>query len=339
MTASVKDVALAAGVSVGTVSNVLNRPERVAPATVERVRAAISALRFVRNDAARQLRAGRSNAIALAVLDIANPFFTEVARGAEDRAAEDGLTVLLANTNDQVEREWSYLEQFEEQRVRGILITPVAEDLPSLRKFRDRGTPIVLVDREVTDRSFSSVALDDVVGGRIAVDHLLETGRRRIAFVGGPTGIRQVDDRILGARAAVSEVASASLEVVDITALSVQQGRAAGEGIARRTPTGRPDAIFTANDLLAIGMLQSLLRAGVRVPEDIALIGYDDIDFTLSTVVPLSSIRQPAHLIGYTAADLLLRSTGPDPAEPEQVVFQPELVVRESSAGRVPSSD
>ncbi len=124
MAVSVRDVAAAASVSVGTVSNVLNRPEKVAPGTVERVLAAIDELGFVRNDAARQLRAGRSRSIGLVVLDVRNPFFTEVARGAEDRAAEDGMTILLGNSDENADRERSYLDLFEEQRVHGVLISP-----------------------------------------------------------------------------------------------------------------------------------------------------------------------------------------------------------------------
>jgi LacI family transcriptional regulator len=333
---SVREVAAAASVSVGTVSNVLNRPDKVAPATVERVLAAIEQLGFVRNDAARQLRAGRSRSIGLVVLDVRNPFFTEVARGAEDRAAEEGMTILLGNSDENPDRERAYLDLFEEQRVHGVLISPLTDDQPRLRRLRERGTPVVLVDRESEDRSLSSVAVDDVVGGYLAVRQLLDTGRRRIAFVGGPTSIRQVADRLEGARRAVAETEGATLETIDTESLTVLQGRAAGESIRGREASTRPDAVFAANDLLAMGVLQALVMQGaaVRVPEEIALIGYDDIDFAAAAVVPLSSIRQPASLIGYTAVDLLLKeAAAAEGFTPEQVVFQPELVVRESTGG------
>ncbi|MEF3402773.1 LacI family DNA-binding transcriptional regulator [Agromyces sp. CCNWLW203] len=331
MTVSVRDVAAAASVSVGTVSNVLNRPDKVAPATVARVTAAIEELGFVRNDAARQLRAGRSRSIGLVVLDVRNPFFTDVARGAEDRAAEEGMTILLGNSDENTDRERAYLDLFEEQRVAGVLISPLADDLPRLQRLRDRGTTVVLVDREVPDRSFSSVAVDDVVGGYLAVRHLIETGRRRIAFVGGPASIRQVADRCEGARRAVAESAGVTLEIVPTESLSVLAGRAAAEGIRERAASARPDAIFAANDLLAMGVLQALMmQGGIDVPGEIALIGYDDIDFASAAVVPLSSIRQPAALIGYTAVDLMLKEAGGEAVQ-ERVVFQPELVVREST--------
>lgn len=338
MAVSVKDVAAAASVSVGTVSNVLNRPDIVAPATVERVQAAIEQLGFVRNDAARQLRAGRSRSIGLVVLDVRNPFFTDVARGSEDRAAEDGMTILLGNSDENATREAAYLDLFEEQRVHGVLISPMSDDLPRLARLRDRGTPVVLVDRESTDRAFSSVAVDDVVGGELAVRHLLSIGRRRIAFVGGPEGLQQVADRLEGARRAVATEPSATLEVIPTDSLTVLQGRAAGEVVRERPAAERPDAVFAANDLLAMGVLQALtMQGGLRVPDEIALIGYDDIDFASAAVVPLSSIRQPATLIGYTAVDLLLKEAAAvaagtvDEHVREHVVFQPELVVREST--------
>ncbi|RXZ88401.1 LacI family DNA-binding transcriptional regulator [Agromyces atrinae] len=334
MAMSVRDVASAAGVSVGTVSNVLNRPEKVSPTTVARVLAAIEDLGFVRNDAARQLRAGRSRSIGLVVLDVRNPFFTDVARGAEDRAAEDNLAVLLGNSDQNSVRERSYLDHFEEQRVRGVLISPLDDDLPALERIRSRGIPVVLVDREAGDQSFSSVSVDDVVGGYLAAKHLLDIGRRRLAFVGGPEAIRQVSDRYEGAAKAVAEVEDAALERIGTDALSVLEGRAAGEAIIARDPADRPDAVFAANDLLAMGLLQALtMMRDVRVPGDIALIGYDDIDFASAAVVPLSSIRQPAALIGYTAVQLLLKETEGESTEHEHIVFQPELVIRASTAG------
>ena len=335
MAVSVRDVAATAGVSVGTVSNVLNRPDKVAAATVERVQAAIEELGFVRNDAARQLRAGRSRSIGLVVLDAGNPFFADVARGAEARAEEDRLSVLLGNSDEDASREDGYLDLFREQRVNGVLITPASDDAAKLRRLQDAGTPVVLVDHEIPGSGFSSVSVDDVEGGYLAAKHLLDVGRRRLVFVGGPAAIAQVAHRLTGARRAVAEVADAGLEVIEMPALTVLHGRDAGEDLVRRSAPDRPDAIFAANDLLAVGILQALtMFSDVRVPEDIALIGYDDIDFAAATVVPLSSIRQPAQLIGHTAVDLLLRSIDdPDGDYDRNVRFRPELVVRASTAG------
>jgi LacI family transcriptional regulator len=334
----VRDVAAHAGVSVGTVSNVLNHPEKVLPETVAKVQESIQALGFIRNDAARQLRAGRSKTIGLVVMDVRNPFFTDIARGAEDRAAAAGLSILLGDSDQTSDREGAYLDLFEEQRVHGVLVSPVGDITPRLERLRHRGIPTVLVDRKSADGEFSSVSVDDFAGGQMAVEHLISCGRKRIAFLACSFDIRQVADRFAGARAAVAAHPGVTLEVIEIDSLTVIAGRLAGEALVRRQPQDRPDGIFTVNDLIAVGVLQALVMLGnVHVPEEISLIGYDDIDFAATAVVPLTSIRRPSALIGRTAMEILLEEAGQAELEPRQVVFQPELVVRESTVGRVAS--
>lgn len=332
MTVSVREVAALAGVSLGTVSNVLNRPEKVAPSTVERVQNAIAELGFVRNDSARQLRAGRSSTVGLIVLDGGNPFFTDVARGAEDAAMSKNLAVLIGNSDESTDRERTYIDLFEERRVAGLLISPAGDDLARLARLRDQGTAVVLVDRRADDEHFASVSVDDVAGGRIAIEHLVDIGRRRIAFVGGPFGIRQVADRHAGALAA-STAAGASLEVLQTSSLSVLEGRRIGEEIQRRPVDERPDAVFAANDLIAVGLEQAfIMRGSVVVPDEIAIVGYDDIAFAEAAVVPLTSVRQPAQDLGRRAIELLVRQVedGQD-VELDHVEFTPELVVRQST--------
>jgi len=333
-TVNLRDVATLAGVSVGSVSNVLNRPGTVSQDVSQRVLSAIDTLGYVRNDAARQLRAGRSRCIGLVVLDIANPFFSDVVRGAERRAAEEQLTVLLGDTEEDPARERVYIDLFAEQRVYGLLVSPLGDAMPRLRALKKQGLSTVLMDWHTEDHQFSSVAVDNVAGGKLAVEHLLEMGRTRIAFVGGPHSIRQVSDRFEGARKAVAQHPGATLEVIDTQSLTVLQGREAGHRISQRKAAARPDAIFAANDLLALGVLQAFNLSGrISVPNDIALIGYDDIDFAAAAMVPLSSVKQPSTEIGHTAVDLLLRevAAGAD-FEPERIVFQPELVIRDSTS-------
>jgi LacI family transcriptional regulator len=332
MSASIKDVAVHAGVSVGTVSNVLNHPSRVSSATVTRVQTSISELGFVRNDAARQLRAGESRTIALLIFDAANPFFTALARGAEDAATEGGYSVILANSSESQEREHSYLDLFEEQRVRGILVSPygdVEERLSALKKF---GIPSVLVDRVSEKQLFSSVSVDDHAGGSIAAKHLLSLGRTKLGFVGGPLEIPQVADRLQGAKDALRLTPTATLTVFETSATTVLEGRRAGEEISALPRDERPTALFAANDLVAIGLLQALVATGsLQVPEDIAIVGYDDIDFATSAIVPLTSIRQPSALMGETALKLLSEEALDPTRKPRRVVFQPELVIRDSA--------
>ncbi|MBT8226740.1 MAG: LacI family DNA-binding transcriptional regulator [Dactylosporangium sp.] len=337
-TASIKEVARQAGVSIGTVSNVLNHPHVVAPATRQRVLGVIERLGYVRNDSARQLRAGRSRIISIMVLDVANPFFTDVVRGAEASAEEHGLVVMVCDSGNSVARERRYLDMLEEQRVQGVLITPVDDGQDSrLGQFVRRGTPVVFVDREARQRNRCSVAVDDVLGGRLAGDHLAERGHRRIAFVGGPFTTRQVVDRHEGCSAAlVGRIgASAHLLVVSTACLTVAAGRRAGEDIADLPTQRRPTAVFCANDLLALGLLQTMTQRGITVPNEIAIVGYDDIEFAGAAAVPLSSIRQPREQLGRTAAQLLLEEINDGGTHQHRhVVFKPQLVVRRSSSQR-----
>jgi LacI family transcriptional regulator len=313
-----QDVAKLAKVALGTVSNVLNQPELVAEKTRIKVQDAINQLGFVRNDAARQLRAGQSRSIGLIVPDVRNPFFTDVARGAEDAANTQNLSVLLANSDDEVSREQSMVALFEEQRVRGVLVSPAGEDLEYLKQAKRRGLNIVLVDRK--SKEFSSVSVDDVAGGYLAVKHLIEIGKKKIAFVGGPLSVPQIADRLAGARKAITENENVSLEVIETSTLSVQAGRALGNQMKNF------DGVFAANDLVAIGIMQACMVDGeINIPNDLALIGYDDIDFASAAIVPLTSVRQPSAEIGNAAIELLNSS------EIRNVEFQPELVIRAST--------
>jgi LacI family transcriptional regulator len=334
---SIREVAALAGVSVGTVSNVLNRPDVVAESTRARVQAAIKSLGFIRNESARQLRAGRSRTIGLVVLDVANPFFTDVARGVEDEASESGLAVILCNSDDQQEKESGYLELLEEHRVQGILITPVSGADERLARLQRRGTPVVLVDSRSPSRGQCSVSVDDVLGGDLAVSHLLEAGHERIAFVGGPMSIRQVADRRDGAIRALERAVGTmpELRIIETAALNVSAGQRAGATLAELPAEIRPTGVFCANDLLALGVLQEMTAHRIRVPESVALVGYDDIDFAAAAAVPLSSVRQPRHQLGRTAAQLLIEEAlGKQAHQHRQVVFKPELVIRQSSQDR-----
>ncbi|MGW0480161.1 LacI family DNA-binding transcriptional regulator [Nonomuraea sp. NPDC003214] len=334
-TRSIKEVAQLARVSVGTVSNVLNRPEIVSPATRERVFQAIRELGFVRNEVARHLRVGRSRTVGLVVLDVSNPFFADVAQGAEGPADEHDTMVVLCNSGADPVRERRHLDQLEQQRVLGILITPVDAASPRLTELAARGTPVVLVDSAASGTQ-CSVAVDDRLGGRIAGEHLIERGHRRIAFIGGPPSIKQVADRHAGVMSAV-EAAGDGVELVAcaMPTLSFDTGRRAGERLAAMPPGERPTAAFCANDVVALGFLQAMAAHGLRVPADMAIVGYDDIEFAAAAAVPLSSVRQPRELLGRTAIELLLEEvTEPGRHRHRQVIFQPDLVVRASSEPR-----
>lgn len=332
--ASVKDVAALAGVSLGTVSNTLNRPDRVSAATRSKVERAMAELGFVRNESARQLRAGTSRTLAYVMLDAGNPFFTDVARGMEHAVEAAGLSLVLCNSDQRSDREADYLDLFQQQRVTGVLITPVDPSSPSLDVVRDRGTPVVIVDRTRADASFCSVAVDDVLGGRLAVEHLVDRGHRRVAFVGGPVELGQVADRLEGARAAWAEAGlpAADLVVLAGSSLGVGAGREAGERLAGMSARRRPTAAFCANDMTALGLLQQAISSGTSVPDELAIVGYDDIEFAAAAAVPLTSVRQPRDELGRAAAALLLDESANVDHAHQQVVFTPELVARGSTA-------
>jgi LacI family transcriptional regulator len=337
---SIREVATLAGVSVGTVSNVLNRPDVVATATRERVQAAISELGFVRNESARQLRSGTARAIGLVVLDVSNPFFTDVARGAEEAATEAGHAVILCNTDESIQKEARHLELLAEQRVHSVLITPADPSLEPVHKLRQRGVSVVLLDHPAQLADACSVSVDDHTGGFLAVEHLIAMGHQDIVMVNGNVNrLYQARERHAGATKAMTDAGRKAdeLGVVEVRAFTVAAGLAAGQQILATRP--RPTAVFCANDLLALGVLQSMVRAGVRVPDDVAIVGYDDIDFAAAAAVPLSSVRQPRWLIGHTAAELVIAEAHEhDQHEHQHVVFTPELVVRASSAFSRPYS-
>ncbi|RAO32643.1 Catabolite control protein [Micromonospora noduli] len=337
-TVSIRDVALRAGVSVGTVSNVLNGRTSVAAATRRRVLDAITGLGYIRNDSARQLRAGRSRTVAMVALDLSNPFFTDVMHGAELAAEDGGVNVMILNSAEDSLRERRHLDILSQQRVLGVLITPVDEaHNAELDQLVERGIPVVLVDRTSSNSHRCSVAVDDVLGGHLAGEHLRQQGHHRVAFAGGPFSLRQVADRHAGLTAALGDDPKPRL--VTTPNLSVAAGRSAGRQIIDLTTDERPTAVFCANDLIALGVLQEMTAQGLRVPHDVAIIGYDDIEFAAAAAVPLSSIRQPREQLGRAATQLLLEEVNePDTHEHRHVVFRPELVIRESSSPAAPTS-
>jgi LacI family transcriptional regulator len=332
----VKEVARAAGVSVGTVSNVLNRPEIVRDETRFRVQAEMERLGFVRNESARQLRQGRSRTLAYVFLDATNPFFTDVARGAEAAAEQAGLALFLCNSNGDPAREDRYLDLLHQQRVLGILITALDYANPQLRTLPEQGTPVVLVDHPADVASaWCSVAVDDRLGGEVAVAHLLEQGHERIAFAGGPFSLPQITDRLEGARRALAAAGRPEddLIVLETEEPTVATGRHAAQRLIGLPKQRRPTALFCANDVMALGALQQLLLAGVSVPSEVAVVGYDDIDFAGAAAVPLTSVRQPRDKLGRTATELLIAETTEEAHEHQGVTFVPELMVRDSTLG------
>jgi LacI family transcriptional regulator len=332
---SITDVAKRAGVSVGTVSNVLNKPDIVKPTTRAKVEAAIAKLGFVRNESARHLRGGQSRLLAYLMHDSGNPSFTELARGVETVARANGLGLLLCNSSNDPVREDEYLSLLLEQRIRGVLITGVDYANPRLEQLPKHGVPVVFVDRgSELDGAWCSVGIDDVEGGFLAVSHLLELGHKKIALAGGPLTIPQVVDRHRGAVNALESFGFGAdeLHILETPALDLHQGRQLASRLLGLPKRRRPTAVFCANDVLALGLLQELTQQGVSVPAELAIVGYDDVEFAAAATIPLSSVRQPRVLLGETAAKLLIEETTSGTKHKHQHIrFAPELIVRQSS--------
>lgn len=328
---SIREVAAQAGVSVGTVSNVLNRPDLVSTSTRDRVHAAIEDLGFVRNESARQLRAGRSRTLGLVVHNVGNPYFTDLSRGVDTAADAAGLAVVLCNSDGTTAREERYLSVLEEQRVQALIITPIGVSDSRLTQLQRRGMAVVLLDQQSRRADLCSVCVDDVTGGDLAASHLVTAGHRRVAYVAGPSAAKGCRDRRDGALRAFrrAQLPESAMTVLGHPDLTVASGQDAGRRLLAMQ--SRPTGVFCANDLLAIGVMRAVLGAGLKVPRDMAIVGYDDIDFAQSAAVPLTSVRQPRGLLGRTAAELALHEINePERHKHRHVIFQPELVARES---------
>ena len=327
----VADVARSAGVSAGTVSNYLNQPELLAPETIQRVRAAIDELGYVRNVSARSLRTGRASSVGLLMLDISNPFFMEFVDGAEAVALAAGYAAILGNSRESAATEARYLDVFAAQQVSGIILVPVGNARKRMTQFRDAGTPCVLIDDADDLDDFCTVAVSDRLGGGMAIRHLVSVGRRDLVVLTGPRRIHQVHARVEGAIES-ARAAGASITEVRATAFTTNAAWKAMSGALAARPANGFDGVFAANDVMAIGALQAIHEAGLDCPGDIALVGCDDIAYAGALSPGLTSIRQPAREMGAEAMRLLVEEmTGVEGHYHHRVVFKPSLVRRETA--------
>lgn len=332
---TIRDVAELAGVSAGTVSNVLNRPSYVNSDTREKVHKAIQKLGFVPRQRSRQFRPGRVRNLGIALANLDNPFFVDVALGAEEVAKELDVGVVISNSAYDPIREDQNLDLLVQQRVQGIIISPVDEKSSRLQALRDRGVPMVFVDRVTRDRDCWSVVVDDFLGGELALRYLIGKGHTKIAFVGHPRKSAKVETRWQGARTELKRhgLSESALELIEVESWTVSSGITAAEVIAQRAPEDRPSAVFCANDMMALGMLQYLDHAGIKVPHDVAIVGYDDLSWAEVSVVPLTTIRQPRHELGRVAVKMIMELLD-EPSKKvaaRHVVLKPELVIRETA--------
>ncbi len=320
------EVATRAGVSVATVSHVVNGSRPVRPATRVRVTQAMTELGYVRNGPARQLKLGRSNTVGAIVLDMSNPYFTELARGIEDRLNQDSGTLILTSSDEDADREAVLLDLLAEQGVRGIVITPSRGGTLQTQHLRRLGLPVVVMASHQSGLDLPTVGVDDVAGGRMALRHLIERGHRVIGFINDSHDLPHCAARWLGA---LEGVAAYDDHVRLVEVLIEEHGSTGGERAMEKLLARKPrvTAVFCFNDITALGAMRAVRKAGLTVPDDIAVLGYDDVYFAAELTVPLSSVRQPNREMGWAAADILMNP----PLQTPHLVFQPELIIREST--------
>lgn len=328
MRPTIQDVARRAGVSIATVSRVLNRSNHpVRPEVRARVEAAARELDFRPSALARGLAGRETRTLALVVPDIANPYYPRLSRGAEDVASAHGYALIVCNTDHRVDKLELYLRLLREKKVDGILLAGGGHEDPSdLAALAAAGLPLHAVGRHPLRAP--SVRIDNVAAARAAAEHLLGLPRRRVAFVGGPSHHTTFADRRRGYRQALVAAGLPPRRQLEVEAEPTPAG---GERAAERLLglRQRPDAVFAANDYLAVGLMHAFRLAGLRVPDDIAVIGFDDIPLAPYLTPSLSSVAVPAYELGAAAAERLLRQLSG--AEVEDVLWLPTRVVPRAS--------
>ncbi|SDQ65256.1 LacI family transcriptional regulator [Curtobacterium sp. UNCCL20] len=338
---SVHHVAARAGVSLATVSNVLNHPERVAPTTEARVRAAIAELGYTPNRNARALVSGSTRSIGLVVTSLRNSLFTDMVSGAQAAARGRGNTLLVTNSDDDLEAQAEHLAFMESTRVSGILLASMTTSRDQVETVRKHGLPVVYVNYEPAEVDACAVVVDNEQAGYVAATHLIEQGSRRLGFVSARPDLQPVARRRAGLLRAIAEHPGVVLVDVEAEDIDPPGGTDAGARIAAMPAAERPDAVLGVTDLLAMAVVTELRAAGIRVPEDIPVSGCDHNSIAWGGAVPLTSVTMHGEEMGAVAVDLLLAELA-EPAATHvhrTVVLGSELVPRESTLGRARAAE
>lgn len=335
--AKLEDVARLAEVSISTVSRVINEPELVRETTRKRVQDAIESLRYQPSRVARRLRveSGWANLVGLIIPDIQNPFFADVARGVEDVAQLHGYMVFLGNSDEDALKERRYLDVMVAEAVDGIIVPPIADNDPAVAELAQTGLPMVCVDRRLARVTVDTIVVDNVRGAYEAVDHLIRLGHQRVGFIEGRPELSTSKERLRGYRQALEEHGIA----FDPSLIREGDSRqASGRRLALELLEipERPSALLVGNNLMTLGALEAINAKGVRMPDDLALISYDDMPWAMAFNPPLTAVRQPGYEVGRRAMELLLRRFREPARSTTLLTLQPELVVRKSCGAGLP---
>jgi LacI family transcriptional regulator len=331
--ATIRDVARRAGVAPITVSRVINGSGAVSDETRERVELAVAELSYVPNRLARSLRSKRTHILALILTDITNPFWTTVTRGVEDAASKAGYSVILCNTDESEKKESQYLRVMLQNQVDGVLLVPArSTNTESVDFIQELDTLVVVLDRRIPEASVDVVRCDSEDGAYRLVLLLLSLGHKRIVFLSGPHGISTAEDRVRGYRCALSEAGLAENEMIFYGAFTVMSGYEMASQLLKLNP--RPTAILASNNFIAVGAMRAVREAGLRIPEDMAVVGFDDLPDHLIVEPYMTVAAQPAYEMGQRATELLLNRLSGEVADAHQEIVLPvEVVVRRTSGG------
>jgi len=336
--ATIKDVAAHAGVSVATVSAVINRNKYVSPNLAQRVQESITTLDYERNSLAQSLKKQTSQTIGLIVSDITNPFFTSVVRGVENVANARGYSLILGNSDEDLKKEMSYMRLLESKRADGLIVAFTLGNHEYLRSWPAHRLPLVSIDRLPDEVSIDAVLIDNVAGARQAVEHLIMLGHERIGIVTGLPGITTTEERLIGYQQALAA------HDIPLDPALIVEGNSRIDGGERAAlhllthEAARPTALFVTSGLMIISALQAINRVGLRCPEDIALVGFDDFEWAAVMYPRLTTVCQPTYEIGQKAAQLLFERLEKRDAPTQVVRLQPQLIIRESSGAPLQSS-
>ena len=336
--ANIKDVALHASVSVTTVSHVVNGTRFVSEVARQRVEAAVRELGYVPSAVARSLKHNTTRTFGMVIPNNSNPYFAEIIQGVEARSFAAGYNVILCNSNDDPERQAAYLRVLAEKRIDGLIFVVTGSDAVVRATLGGINTPLVLLDREVSGISSDLVEVNHVLGSQMATQHLLELGHPRVACISGPPGLSPSSQRRAGWKDALDKAGverkESDLARGDFTA---RGGYLAMQTLLKRRP--RPTAVFACNDLMAFGALAAAREAGIAVPQQLSIVGFDDIELAAFSAPPLTTVAQPKLEIGTLAAELLLERVNTSRNESRRVILDPEIKVRGTTATHQPTKE
>jgi LacI family transcriptional regulator/LacI family repressor for deo operon, udp, cdd, tsx, nupC, and nupG len=330
--ASLTDIARAARVSIATVSRVINEPGVVREDTRSRVRRAIERLHFQPNRVARRLRQrnGRRRLIGLVIPEIGNPHFADIVRGVEDAAYAEKFAVMLCNADDNLEKERFYFDILRAESVDGVIVPPIQDSDPVLLEALANKLPLIAIDRRLKNLSVDSISVDNRHGAEAAVEHLISRGYRSIAHIAGPQlNFTSRERKAAWSNTLVRHGLMPRKEHIWWGTNQHESGVAGAESLL--SLRNRPRAIFVANNLMAAGALEVISRRGLKVPDDIAIVGFDDPPWAKWLRPALTTVRQPTHEMGRLAFSLLLRRLNDPKASVQHIVLPTELMIRESS--------